>query len=211
VIDHVLVATRNQGKIREIRAILADVPVTLSYLPETGIVERPEEAQLELAESFEGNARRKAEYFATKAGTAAVADDSGIEVFALGGKPGVHSRRFALHDGPPDEQDMANNRELLRQLAGLPPGKRRARYRCVVAFVPRPDAAALTFEGVCNGRILEETAGTGGFGYDPLFYSDDLEMSFGLADPAAKDAVSHRGRAFRAFAEWLAMQGPPAR
>jgi XTP/dITP diphosphohydrolase len=104
------------------------------------------------------------------------------------------------------EQDEANNRELLRRLSGSPEERRRARYRCVVAFVPRPDAVPVTFEGVCTGRILDEEQGTNGFGYDPLFHSDDLGISFGEADPAAKDRVSHRGRAFRAFAEWLREQ-----
>jgi XTP/dITP diphosphohydrolase len=85
----------------------------------------------------------------------------------------------------------------------LPEDRRRARYRCVVAFVPRPDAAAVTFEGTCTGSILEAPKGTGGFGYDPLFFSDDLQKGFGEATPEAKDSVSHRGRAFRAFAEWL--------
>jgi XTP/dITP diphosphohydrolase len=198
-----LIATRNPGKQREIAQILSEVPYELVFLTETGITEKVEEETLELAESFEGNARRKAEYFARLSGLATVADDSGIEVFALGGKPGVHSRRFSMPSGPMEVQDAANNRELLRRLAGLPVDRRRARYRCVVAFVPRPDAAAVTFEGTCTGRILEEPQGTGGFGYDPLFHSDDLDLSFGEASPAAKDAVSHRGRAFRAFAEWV--------
>ncbi|MDH3457708.1 MAG: non-canonical purine NTP pyrophosphatase [Gemmatimonadota bacterium] len=203
----VLIATRNPGKAREIRAILASLPHQLKFLSDTGIPESPEEAQLEHAESFEGNARRKAEYFARISGGPTVADDSGLEVLALGGLPGVRSRRFALCDGPADEQDQANNAELLRRLDGLPDERRRARYRCVVAFVPRPDAVAYTFEGACAGRILTAPEGTGGFGYDPLFYSDDLEMSFGLAPADEKDAVSHRGRAFRAFAEWLEARG----
>ena len=198
-----LIATRNPGKRREIAQILTNVPYELVFLGDTGIMEQTEEENLELAESLEGNARRKAEYFARLSGLPTAADDSGIEVFALGGKPGVHSRRFAMPSGPMEVQDAANNRELLRRLGGLSEVRRRARYRCVVAFVPRPDAAAVTFEGVCTGRILEEPKGTGGFGYDPLFHSDDLEMSFGEASPEAKDAVSHRGRAFRAFAEWL--------
>jgi XTP/dITP diphosphohydrolase len=198
-----LIATRNPGKQREIAQILADVPYDLVFLNQTGITEKPEEETLELAESFEGNARRKAEYFARLSGLPTAADDSGIEVFALGGQPGVHSRRFVMPSGPMEVQDEANNRELLRRLAGLAAPRRRARYRCAVAFVPRPDAAAVTFEGVCTGGILEEPRGTGGFGYDPLFHSDDLDMSFGEASPDAKDAVSHRGRAFRALAEWL--------
>ncbi len=115
----------------------------------------------------------------------------------------MHSRRFAAVDGPPEEQDRANNEDLLRRLAGLPPGKRRARYRCVVAFVPRADAVPVTFEGDCLGAILTAPAGTNGFGYDPLFLSDELGVSFGEADPKQKERVSHRGRAFRAFAAWL--------
>jgi XTP/dITP diphosphohydrolase len=204
VTPKLVVATRNRGKAREIRQILSDLPIDLLFLDEMGLPERSEEEHLESAETFEGNARRKAEYFARKTGLPTAADDSGIEVFALGGEPGVHSRRFALFEGPPDEQDAANNQELLRRLAGSPPEKRRARYRCVVAFVHHVDAWAHTFEGTCTGHILEAPKGTGGFGYDPLFFSDDLKVSFGEADPQAKDGVSHRGRAFRAFAKWLA-------
>ncbi len=197
------VATRNAGKKREIRQILGELPYELCFLDETGFRVTTAEATLEHADSFEGNARRKAQHFAHLSGLPTLAEDSGVEVFALGGMPGVKSRRFAMHDGPPDEQDAANNAELLRRLHGLPAEKRRARYRCVVAFAPRPDAAAVTFEGTCSGSILEEPKGTGGFGYDPLFYSDDLKQTFGEADPKDKDSVSHRGRALRAFAEWL--------
>lgn len=202
-----LIATRSQGKKREIREILKDIPYDLRFLDETGVRPGPAEDTLENADSFEGNAIRKAEYFARITGWPTAADDSGLEVFALGGKPGVHSRRFALCDGPPDAQDQANNAELLRRLSGLPPERRRARYRCAVAFVPRQDAAPATFEGMCTGRILETAEGTNGFGYDPLFYSDDLEMGFGVTPPAEKDTVSHRGRAFRAFADWLEAHG----
>jgi XTP/dITP diphosphohydrolase len=202
-----LVATRSQGKKREIREILKAIPHDLRFLDETGVVPSPAEDTLENADSFEGNARRKAEYFARLTGWPTAADDSGLEVFALGGKPGVHSRRFALCDGTPEEQDQANNAELLRRLSGLSPERRRARYRCVVAFVPRPDGASVTFDGMCTGRILETFEGTNGFGYDPLFFSDDLGMSFGVAPPEQKDGVSHRGRAFRAFAEWLVARG----
>ena len=163
-----LIATRSKGKKREIRVILEDLPYMLRFLDDTGILENREEALLEHAETFEGNARRKVQYFAKQIGGAAAADDSGLEVFALGGLPGVRSRRFAMVDAPPDEQDQANNDELLKRMDGLPEERRRARYRCVVAFVPRPDAAAVTFEGTCTGRILEAPKGTGGFGYDPL-------------------------------------------
>ncbi len=197
-----LVATRNAGKRREIASILADVSRRIVFPEDVGLGERLEERNIEVAETFEGNARRKAEYFARRSGLPTAADDSGLEVFALGGLPGVRSRRFALVEGPPERQDAANNEELLRRLAGLAPVKRRARYRCVVVYV-RPGGVPLTFEGACTGSILEAGRGSGGFGYDPLFLSDDLGQSFGEADPADKDAVSHRARAFRKLAGWL--------
>jgi XTP/dITP diphosphohydrolase len=203
VTTRLLVATRNPGKQREISHILADLPCELVFLNDTGIAESHEEETLEHADTFEGNACRKAQYFARLSGGPAVADDSGIEVVALGGAPGVRSRRFAMLSGPMARQDAENNRELLRRLQGLPEDRRRARYRCVVAFVRRPDAVPVTFDGLCAGRILEAPRGTGGFGYDPLFFSDDLGVSFGEAEPADKDRVSHRGRAFRGFADWL--------
>ncbi len=198
-----LVATRSTGKQREIRDILADLPWEVVFPDDLGLWEKPEEATLERAETFEGNACRKAEYFARLTGLPTAADDSGIEVLALGGKPGVRSRRFALHDGPPAEQDAANNAELLRRLTGLHPNKRRARYRCVVAFLDQPDHVPQTFEGSCVGAILTAPAGRNGFGYDPLFLSDDLGKSFGEAEAEEKHEVSHRGRAFRALAAWL--------
>jgi XTP/dITP diphosphohydrolase len=198
-----LVATRNAGKEREIRAILAGTGLRLVFPAEAHLPERPEEAQLELSDTYELNARQKAEYFARLSGLPTAADDSGIEVFALGGLPGVRSRRFAMFEGPPAEQDAANNAELLRRLTGLPPEKRRARYRCVVALVRNLGAPPVVFTGTCTGVILEAPRGGSGFGYDPLFHSDDLGLSFGEADPAAKHAVSHRGRAFRELAAWL--------
>ena len=141
--------------------------------------------------------------FAGLSGLPTAADDSGLEVFALGGQPGVRSRRFALHEGSPDEQDAANNAELLRRLAGAPAERRRARYRCVVVYLPGPGAAAVTFEGSCFGAIVEAPRGRGGFGYDPLFRCDELGKTFGEATSEEKHRVSHRGRAFRALAAWL--------
>jgi XTP/dITP diphosphohydrolase len=198
-----LIATRSGGKQPEIRRILADLPYDIVFPDDIGLSERPEEARLEDAESFEGNAARKAEYFARLSRLPTAADDSGLEVFALGGKPGVRSKRFALVEGPPAGRDEANNRELVHRLSGAPPEKRRARYRCVVAYVPEPGATPVTFEGTCTGAILPAPSGSGGFGYDPLFLSDDLGVSFGEADPAEKQRVSHRGRAFRKFADYL--------
>jgi XTP/dITP diphosphohydrolase len=199
-----LIATRNPGKQREIRVLLADLPYEIVFPDDRGLWERPEEASVEDAEAFEGNARRKAEYFAQLAQMSTVAEDSGLEVFTLGGAPGVRSRRFAFPAPPTmQEQDAANNAELLRRLSGAPPDRRRARYRCVVCYLERADAIPQTFEGMCLGRILDVPEGTAGFGYDPLFYSDDLAKAFGVASPEEKAGVSHRARAFRAFATWL--------
>jgi XTP/dITP diphosphohydrolase len=204
-----LVATRSAGKQPEIRALLADIPSEVVFPDDRALWERPEEDALEDAESFEGNARRKAEYFARISGLPTLAEDSGLEVFALGGAPGVRSRRFAFPAlSDPAAQDAANNAELLRRLVGAPEDRRRARYRCVICFLERHDGVPRVFEGSCLGRVLSAPAGTGGFGYDPLFHSDDLGTSFGLATPEAKASVSHRGRAFRAFTEWLAARGP---
>jgi XTP/dITP diphosphohydrolase len=204
--SQLLVATRNPGKRREIGSILADLGRRIVFPDDVGLGERLEERNIEMAETFEGNARRKADYFARRSGLPTAADDSGLEVFALGGLPGVRSRRFAMVEGPPERQDAANNEELLRRLAGLPPEKRRARYRCVVVYVA-PGGVPLTFEGTCTGSILETPRGTGGFGYDPLFLSDELGVSFGEANPPDKDAASHRGRAFRRLADWLRERG----
>ncbi len=132
-----------------------------------------------------------------------MAEDSGLEVFALGGEPGVHSKRFALPTADPAAQDAANNRELLRRLAGAPEDRRRARYRCVIVYLARPDAVPQRFDGQCLGRILDAPVGTGGFGYDPLFFSDDLGRGFAEVPLAEKQRVSHRARAFGAFVDWL--------
>ena len=199
----VLVATRSSGKRKEIVQILRDIPYRLVFPEDLGIIEGVDEERLETADSFEGNARRKAEYFARLTGLPTAADDSGLEVFSLGGQPGVRSRRFAMFDGPPDQQDAANNAELLRRLAGAPAPRRRPRYRCVIAYFSRPDAIPMTFEGTCLGSIAQAPRGSGGFGYDPLFLSDDVGKTFGEADPDEKHAVSHRGRAFRALGQWL--------
>jgi XTP/dITP diphosphohydrolase len=134
-----------------------------------------------------------------------VSDDSGIEVDALGGVPGVHSARFASMAGygaglPLDE---ANNRLLLERLRDVPQEERRARYRCVIAYLATPSAAPEIVEATCEGSILEVPRGSQGFGYDPLFYSDDLQRGFGEVAPATKHRVSHRGRAFRALVEVL--------
>jgi len=198
-----LAATRSKGKQPEFRRILEPAGVEVVFPEDVGIWESPIEDTLEVSESFEGNARRKAEHFARLAGLPTVADDSGLEVFSLGGAPGVRSRRWAGAAGSGVEVDAANNAELLRRLHGAPEARRRARYRCVLVLLRQPGAVPEVFEGVCGGRILESPRGEGGFGYDPLFYSDELGRTFGEATPEQKDAVSHRGRALRALAATL--------
>jgi XTP/dITP diphosphohydrolase len=195
------VATRNEGKAREIREMFAGLPFELSF-PTDRLLERlPEEADLERGTSYAENAVAKARYFAQRSGLPTVADDSGIEVAALGGAPGVRSARWA--GVPGTGADAANNALLLEKLARVPEEARGARYRCVVAFLAVASSVPELVEAACDGFILPEPRGTGGFGYDPLFYSPDLQMTFGEATPAAKHRVSHRGRAFRALIEVL--------
>jgi XTP/dITP diphosphohydrolase len=200
-----LVATRSAGKTREIRELFGGLPFHLVFPDELELDRLPEERELEHAETYAGNAESKARHFAQRAGLPTVADDSGIEVDALGGAPGVHSARFALHQGYGTGllQDAANNALLLERLAGIPEERRAARYRCVVVYLETPSAAPELVEATCDGRILTVSRGDGGFGYDPLFYSNDLQRSFGEVPPATKHRVSHRGRAFRALIEVL--------
>jgi XTP/dITP diphosphohydrolase len=205
-----LVATRSGGKQREIRRLLAHAPLEILFPDDAGVLASPIEDTLELGESFEANARAKAEYFARQTGLPAVADDSGLEVFSLGGEPGVRSRRWAAARGPEAVIDAANNAMLLQRLLGAPPAKRRARYRCVLVLYRTPRGFPESFQGNCPGIILEEPRGTGGFGYDPLFYSEALGKTFAEATPEEKDAVSHRGLAFRDLLQALGMPHAPA-
>lgn len=197
------VATRSVGKTREIRELFAGLPFELSFPGERLLEQLPEEADLERSRSYVENAVAKARYFASRAGVATVADDSGIEVEALGGAPGPRSARWSL-----EGKDADNNVLLLEQLAGVPEGRRAARYRCVIAFLATPSSVPEIVEATCDGLILSEPRGTSGFGYDPLFFSPELHMTFGEAPPAAKHRVSHRGRAFRALIEVLLRRIP---
>jgi XTP/dITP diphosphohydrolase len=198
-----LAATRSPGKQAEIRRLLAGSGHEVVFPDDVGLWPLREEEGLETADSFAGNARRKAEHFARRSGLPTFADDSGLEVLSLGGAPGVRSRRWAGAEGGEAEVDRANNAELLRRLLGAPEPRRRARYRSVVVLLRTPEGVPETYEGSCQGTILEAARGTGGFGYDPLFLSDDLGKSFGEATPEEKGGVSHRGRALRALLEAL--------
>ena len=195
-----LAATRSAGKQREVRRLLASTGIEVVFPEDVNLFEEPAEDLLETADSFRANARAKAEYFARRSGLPTVADDSGLEVFYLGGAPGTRSKRWAGAEGSEAEVSAANNVELLRRLAGAPELKRGARYRCALVLVRKVGALPEVFEGECAGRILEAPRGTAGFGYDPLFYSAELGKSFGEAADVEKDAVSHRGRAFALLA-----------
>ena len=203
-----LAATRSPGKQREIRALFAGTAHEIVFPDDMGLWPTTEEDGLETGSSFTENARRKAEHFARRAFMPVLADDSGLEVLSLGGDPGVRSKRWAGAAGGEPDIDKANNAELLRRLLGAPPAKRRARYRCVVVLLRAPGAVPEAFAGACAGAILEEPRGEGGFGYDPLFLSDELGRTFGEVTKEEKAAVSHRGRAFRALIDALDEPAP---
>jgi XTP/dITP diphosphohydrolase len=199
-----VVATRSVHKMREIRQILAGVPdLELLSLDEAGVEYSPDEEDLEPHETFEENATSKAVYYRRRSGYPTVADDSGLEVDALGGAPGVWTKRFAPGDDLEGEaRDRANNQHLLLLLAGQPPDARRARYVCVAALAW--DAQRVdTFRGEAPGIVMEEPRGTGGFGYDPIIMDETTGRSFAELTPEEKNARSHRGRAFRSMGQAL--------
>ena len=198
-----LAATRSVGKQREFRRVLEPAGFELVFPDDIGLYPTQAEDKLELGETFEVNARRKAEHFARLSGLPTVADDSGLEVLSLGGAPGVRSRRWAGASGSDAEVDAANNAELARRLAGATGARRGARYRCVLVYLSKQGGVPQVFEGSCAGQILEQPKGEDGFGYDPYFLSDELGKTFGEASPAEKDSVSHRGRALRELAAAL--------
>lgn len=189
-------ATRNKGKLRELRQLLSldDVDLlSLDDLPEVPEVE-------ETGETFAENAATKAREVMEATGLPALADDSGLEVDALDGAPGVHSARYA-GPGATDEQRFEL---LLRNLQGVPDVERTARFRCVVAFAdPEQPGHVELREGSCEGLILLAPRGQGGFGYDPVFYVEELGQTFAEAAPQDKNRLSHRGRAMAAIADFL--------
>jgi XTP/dITP diphosphohydrolase len=192
-----LLATRSAGKLAELRPLLAPLGFDVVTLDEAGIPEGPAEDGLERFDSFEENALAKARYFhALGGGSPVVSDDSGLVVDALGGRPGVRSKRWSgRSDLSGVALDAANNDRLLRALDGV--ADRSARYVCVAAYVG-PDVE-LVRRGETEGRILDAPRGAGGFGYDPLFESAELHRTFGELSREEKARVSHRGRAMRAL------------
>ena len=193
-----VVATGNPGKLREFRALLAGLPFAVTAQADLGVA-APEET----GATFFENALLKARHAAAATGLAAIADDSGLEVDALNGAPGIYSARYA--GAAPS--DTANNAKLLAALAGMTQDARRARYRCALVFVSGPaDPAPLTAEGVWEGIIVDSPRGTAGFGYDPYFWLPELGMTAAELDPAAKNRISHRGIALRALQAQLLRQ-----
>ena len=203
-----LLATRSVGKLYELRPMFASTGVEVTDLDAAGIAESGEENDLEHFETFEENALAKARYFRAQSGLPTIADDSGLEVRALGGAPGVLTKRWSGRDDLEGRAlDVANNEYLLGKLATAT--DRRARYVCVAALV---DASGEhLFRGETEGEILHEPRGAGGFGYDPLFLSADLGMTFAEAERHEKERGSHRGRAFAQLIAWLDARRQSAR
>ncbi len=216
-----VLATRNAHKAEEIRAILSD---RFSYLTLRDLPEAPE--PVEDAATFEGNAVKKAATLARwlaqqpafcREPAYVLADDSGLEVDALNGAPGVHSARYAALDGSGmqgrNSPDAANNEKLLRLLAGVPAERRTARFRCVVALISSEGANGMpveqfagnakTYEGKCEGRIAFSPSGAGGFGYDPLFIPEGFDKSFAELGEDVKNQISHRARALQKLRDHL--------
>ena len=186
----ILFATNNAHKLAEVQAVLGDA-YTLVTPRDCGVTEEIPEEQ----ETLEGNASQKAHYLHDRTGLDCFADDTGLEVEALGGAPGVHSARYAT-----DGHDFAaNNRLLLKNLEGVE--NRRARFRTVISLILNGEEHL--FEGRVEGRILDRETGHEGFGFDPLFVPDGCERTFAEMSPEEKNAVSHRGRAVRKLAEYL--------
>jgi XTP/dITP diphosphohydrolase len=192
----IVLATRSAGKLRELKPLFAARGLHVVDLDEAGVEDGPEEDALEAYSTFEENALAKARYFHRLTGRPTAADDSGIAVSALDGRPGVLSKRWSARpDLSGQRLDDENNRLLLASLAGA--GDRSAHYVCAAAYVDGEHE--LVCRGEVHGHVTESAMGNGGFGYDPYFFSDELGRTFGEASAAEKAGVSHRARAFRAL------------
>jgi XTP/dITP diphosphohydrolase len=189
-----LVATTNPGKLREIRALMSDTPVRLVNLSDLPPIEEPEET----GTTFEENARLKARHYASHSGLWTVAEDSGLVIDALGGEPGVRSARFLGVDATYPERCA----EILRRIDARPGESRRARFVAALASV---DGGEVIYEtmGVIEGAIAAAPRGSGGFGYDPIFFYPPYGRTLAQVSEGEKNAVAHRGIAFRRFADWL--------
>lgn len=188
----IVLATRNKNKVKEFREMLKGYDIELRSLDDFGPI--PE--VVEDGATFDDNAYKKALHTAKILGIPAIADDSGLAVDALNGRPGVYSARYA----GPHATDEENCKKLLKEMAGME--NRKASFHCVISIAV-PSGPALTYEGTCSGIILEEKRGTSGFGYDPLFYFEQFDKTFAELSMAEKNSVSHRGKALAEFRDEL--------
>ncbi len=183
-----LIASHNPGKISEIKELLAELDVQVLHLKELGIYSTVEES----GTTFRENAVLKAKYYAKQAGVLTIADDSGLEVDALGGRPGVKTARY----GGAGLTPVQRYQHLLEELRFVPQERRVARFRCVVALA-QPTGLLATAEGDCQGTISLAPSGSGGFGYDPVFFLPDLGLTMAQLEPKDKQKISHRSRAIK--------------
>lgn len=198
----VLIATSNPGKLRDFAGAAAALGVVIEPLPNFSSLP----AAVEDGLTFEANASKKAEFYSPYApGEIVLADDSGLEVDALGGAPGVHSARYAAdqpHLVENNTDDQANNARLIRELRKIPQHQRTGRFVCVIAAA-RDGRTLAAFRGQAEGSLLDVPRGSGGFGYDPLFYFPSIQKTFAELTPEEKAQYSHRGKAFREFLKWI--------
>ena len=201
----IFIATSNPGKLRDFKGAASAHNVQIEPIPSFSKLDPVVEDGL----TFDDNARKKAEQNSLSLPVQVViADDSGLEVDALHGAPGVHSARYAAdepHQAGSNTDDDANNARVLRELEGVAPEKRTGRFVCIIAAA-RDGRTLSTFRGVAEGRILDHLQGAGGFGYDPMFYFPQIKKTFAELIPEEKSRYSHRGAAFRKFLEWCDRQ-----
>jgi XTP/dITP diphosphohydrolase len=207
ILRKILIATSNSGKLRDFAGAAVQHGVEIAGIPGFSSLL----AVVEDGLTFEANARKKAEEYSRYApGGMVVADDSGLEIDALNGAPGVHSARYAApdlqnkepHQADANTDDNANNARVLRELQGVPPDQRTARFVCVLAAA-RDGKTLATFRGTAEGIILDAPRGANGFGYDPLFYFPQIKKTFAELTAEEKSKCSHRGAAFRHLLEWI--------
>jgi len=192
----IIVATSNAGKLAEYERLLAGVPdVELESLASLGVSVHV----VEDGDTFYANALKKARAVAAVVGVPSMADDSGLEVDALGGRPGVHSARYAGSDAT----DTQNNEKLLRELSGVTGGERGARFRCTIVLVDGEGRELVVADGACEGRIVDSQRGTNGFGYDPLFAAEGNASTMAELPPEKKNEISHRAQAAAKLAAGL--------
>ncbi len=191
LVNKLLIATSNKGKLREVRAMLEALGVEVIGLTDIDAIEEP----VEDGDTFDANARKKAIHYAAASGLWALADDSGLEVDALDGAPGVYSARYAGEDA----DDMANNARLIRELQAIPEANRTARFRCAMALATSDKVVVATSSGTIEGVIIDEPRGHNGFGYDPHFFIPDQDRTAAELPPVQKNRISHRGQALAAI------------